>query len=29
MAIEYLLVTYPDQREVLADGAKVGPTNHE
>jgi hypothetical protein len=29
MAIEYLLVTYPDQREVLADGARVGPTNHK
>jgi len=28
MAIEFLLVTYPDQREVLADGAKVGSTNH-
>src|SRR5438105_4374360 len=28
MAIEYLLVTYPDQRSVLADGAAVGITNH-
>ena len=28
MAIEYLLVTYPEQRAVLADGAGVGFTNH-
>jgi hypothetical protein len=28
MAIQYLLVTYPDQRGVLADGAGVGVTNH-
>ena len=28
MAIEYLLVTYPDQRSVLADGSPVGVTNH-
>jgi hypothetical protein len=28
MAIEYLLVTYPDQRAVLADGNGVGFTNH-
>ena len=28
MAIEYLLVTYPEQRAVLADGVKVGFTNH-
>lgn len=28
MAIEYLLVTYPEQRAVLADGNKVGFTNH-
>jgi len=28
MAIEYLLVTYPDQREVLANGERVGSTNH-
>ena len=28
MAIQYLLVTYPDQRAVLADGAGVGFTNH-
>jgi hypothetical protein len=29
MAIEYLLVTYPEQRAVLADGNRVGFTNHE
>jgi hypothetical protein len=28
MAIEFLLVTFPDQRAVLADGAGVGFTNH-
>lgn len=28
MAIEYLLVTYPEQRAVLADGKGVGFTNH-
>jgi len=28
MAIEYLLVTYPEQRAVLADGERVGFTNH-
>jgi hypothetical protein len=28
MAIEYLLVTYPEQRAVLADGNGVGFTNH-
>jgi len=28
MAIEYLLVTYPEQRAVLADGNAVGFTNH-
>ena len=28
MAIEYLLVTYPDQRSVLADDSAVGVTNH-
>ena len=28
MAIEYLLVTFPEQRAVLADGAGVGFTNH-
>ena len=28
MAIEYLLVTYPEQRAVLADGNRVGFTNH-
>jgi hypothetical protein len=28
MAIEYLLVTYPDERAVLADGVEVGVTNH-
>ena len=28
MAIEFLLVTYPEQRSVLADGAGVGFTNH-
>lgn len=28
MAIEFLLVTFPEQRSVLADGAGVGFTNH-
>jgi hypothetical protein len=28
MAIEFLLVTYPEQRAVLADGNKVGFTNN-
>ena len=28
MAIEYLHVTYPEQRAVLADGNGVGFTNH-
>lgn len=28
MAIEYLLVTFPEQRAVLADGNGVGFTNH-
>jgi hypothetical protein len=28
MAIEYLLVTFPEQRAVLADGEGVGVTNH-
>lgn len=28
MAIEFLLVTFPEQREVLADDAGVGVTNH-
>ena len=28
MAIEYLLVTFPEQRAVLADGEGVGFTNH-
>jgi len=28
MAIEYLLVTYPEQRAVLADDNGVGFTNH-
>lgn len=27
-AIEYLLVTFPEQRNVFADGAGVGVTNH-
>jgi hypothetical protein len=27
MAIEYLLVKYPEQRAVLADGEQVGCTN--
>lgn len=28
MAIEFLLVTFPEERAVLADGARVGFTNH-
>lgn len=28
MAIEFLVVTFPEQRAVLADGAGVGVTNH-
>src|SRR5215813_6376546 len=28
MAIEYLLVTFPEQRAVLVDGNGVGFTNH-
>lgn len=28
MSLEYLLVVFPDQRSVLADGDKVGVTNH-
>jgi hypothetical protein len=28
MAIQYLLVTYPEQRAVLVDGAGIGFTNH-
>ena len=28
MAIEFLLVTYPEQRAVLADGNRVGFTSH-
>lgn len=28
MAIEYLLVAFPEQRNVFADGAGVGVTNH-
>jgi hypothetical protein len=28
MAIQFLLVTFPDQRSVLADGNGVGFTNH-
>jgi hypothetical protein len=28
MSIEYLLVVYPQSRTVLADGDKVGVTNH-
>ncbi|HXJ77273.1 MAG TPA: PEGA domain-containing protein [Candidatus Methylomirabilis sp.] len=28
MAIEYLLVTYPEERAVLADDSRVGFTNH-
>src|SRR5271154_1508577 len=28
MSVEYLLVTFPDDRDVLADGDRVGVTNH-
>jgi hypothetical protein len=28
MSVEYLLVTYKDDRDVLADGDRVGVTNH-
>lgn len=28
MSIEYLLVSFPEQRAVLADGSPVGFTNH-
>jgi hypothetical protein len=28
MSIQYLLVTFPEQRAVLADGSGVGFTNH-
>jgi archaellum component FlaF (FlaF/FlaG flagellin family) len=28
MSIEFLLVTFPEERAVLADGDKVGFTNH-
>jgi hypothetical protein len=28
MSLEYLLVVFPDERAVLADGDKVGFTNH-
>ncbi|HYB10776.1 MAG TPA: hypothetical protein VEJ16_13995 [Alphaproteobacteria bacterium] len=28
MSVEYLLVLYKDDRGVLADGQKVGVTNH-
>jgi hypothetical protein len=28
MAIQFLLVTFPEQRSVLADGAAVGVANH-
>lgn len=28
MSIQFLLVTYPEQRAVLADGAGIGFTNH-
>ena len=28
MSIEYLLVVFPEDRAVLADGDKVGVTNH-
>ena len=27
MSVQYLLVTFPEQRGVLADGVNVGPTN--
>jgi len=28
MSVEYLLVTYKEDRDVLADGDRVGVTNH-
>ena len=28
MSVEYLLVTFPADRDVLADGDRVGVTNH-
>ncbi|HMA89158.1 MAG TPA: PEGA domain-containing protein [Burkholderiales bacterium] len=28
MSIEFLLVTFPEERAVLADGKRVGFTNH-
>jgi hypothetical protein len=28
MSVEYLLVSYKDDRDVLADGDRVGVTNH-
>lgn len=28
MSVEYLLVTFNDDRDVLADGDRVGVTNH-
>lgn len=28
MSVEYLLVVFPEDRAVLADGDKVGVTNH-
>jgi hypothetical protein len=28
MSVEYLLVTFNDDRDVLADGNRVGVTNH-
>ncbi len=28
MSVEYLLVVYSDDRDVLADGDRVGVTNH-
>jgi hypothetical protein len=28
MSVEYLLVTFPEDRDVLADGDRVGVTNH-
>ncbi len=28
MSVQYLLVTFPEERAVLADGAGVGFTNH-
>lgn len=28
MSVEFLLVTFPEDRDVLADGDRVGVTNH-